>query len=58
MKLENGTDTCNCPHIRCERHGKCAECLEHHAAHKKYPPYCKRKSRAGRTKSQKENPPV
>lgn len=41
MLLENGTDTCTCKRIKCERHGKCAECMEHHEK-KKHPPYCKR----------------
>lgn len=41
MLLENGMETCNCPRSRCERHGKCAECMEHHK-NEKHPPYCKR----------------
>lgn len=41
MLLENGTEICNCVRTKCERHGKCAECLEHHKG-KKQPPYCKR----------------
>ncbi|MGX8710829.1 hypothetical protein [Clostridium sp. KNHs216] len=57
MLLENGTDTCSCPRINCERHGKCAECLEHHQSHKKHPPYCKREPRVRRTRNRKENPP-
>lgn len=45
MTLENGTDTCNCVKVKCERRGKCAECMAYHEQHKKHPPYCKRKSR-------------
>lgn len=56
MPLENGTDTCNCPKINCERHGKCAECLAYHENHKKYPPYCKRQSRSKRIKDKRKNP--
>ena len=42
--LENGLDYCTCSQKRCERHGKCAECIEYHTnKSKKYPqPYCKR----------------
>lgn len=39
--LENGLDVCTCKRVRCERHGKCAKCIEHHNM-KKSPPYCKR----------------
>jgi hypothetical protein len=41
--LENGSDKCNCPKIKCERHGNCKPCIEHHL---KSLPYCKR----GKTK--------
>lgn len=41
--LENGLEVCNCKKKNCARHGKCAECLEHHKNNKKHPPYCKRK---------------
>ena len=41
MILENGADICSCVKVKCERHGKCAECMEHHKT-KKHPPYCKR----------------
>lgn len=40
--LENGSDKCTCRKKSCERHGKCAECIEHHKT-SKYEPYCKRK---------------
>nr|WP_319489146.1 hypothetical protein [uncultured Caproiciproducens sp.] len=56
MILENGADTCNCPRIKCERHGKCAECMAHHEKNKKHPPYCKRESRRARVRNDKKNP--
>ncbi|NLT15023.1 MAG: hypothetical protein GXY05_11845 [Clostridiales bacterium] len=42
--LQNGLDRCPCVRKRCERYGKCAECIEYHTTKsKKYPePYCKR----------------
>ena len=40
-----GTEQCPCVRKKCERYGKCEECIEHHKTHKKYPlPYCQRKS--------------
>lgn len=41
--LENGLEECNCKRNKCERHGKCLECMKHHQT-KKHPslPYCKR----------------
>lgn len=45
--LENGKEECNCKKKGCERHGKCAECLEHHKNIKREV-YCKRSN----TKSQ------
>ncbi|NLG92424.1 MAG: hypothetical protein GX485_02485 [Clostridiales bacterium] len=51
MALENGRETCNCVKIHCERHGKCAECMAHHEKHRRYPPYCKRKSRVKQKKA-------
>jgi hypothetical protein len=45
---ENGSDYCQCVRKRCERYGKCAECIEYHATKsKRYPePYCKRLRRS------------
>jgi len=42
--LENGKEICDCKKIKCERHGKCKECIEYHKNHKR-PVYCKRKKR-------------
>ena len=40
--LENGSNICNCKRKKCERHGKCSECIEHHKGYKRLPlPYCK-----------------
>lgn len=39
--LENGTDICNCKKKKCERFGKCNECIEYHKNSKRLP-YCKR----------------
>jgi hypothetical protein len=40
-----GTEKCPCVRKKCERYGKCEECIEHHKTHKKYPlPYCQRKA--------------
>lgn len=41
MMLENGTDICNCKKKKCERFGKCNECIEYHKNSKRLP-YCKR----------------
>ncbi len=43
MVLENGLQECNCKKKKCERHGKCSECMEYHTKNSKYLPYCKRK---------------
>lgn len=40
--LENGLEACTCKRTRCERFGKCEECVRHHEEHSKHPPYCKR----------------
>lgn len=38
--------SCPCKRIKCERHGNCEECIEHHKEKEtKYEPYCMRKSR-------------
>lgn len=42
MVLENGLGECNCKKKKCERHGKCKECLEYHTSNPKYIAYCKR----------------
>lgn len=42
LLLESGTTQCPCKRVKCPRHGKCTECMEHHST-KKRPPYCKRK---------------
>ncbi len=47
MKLENGLLSCNCPKKKCVRHGRCAECIEHHKSSRR-PPYCK-KEKSGRS---------
>ncbi len=40
-----GSEQCPCVRKKCERYGKCEECIEHHKTHKKYPlPYCQRKA--------------
>ncbi|MBS5933380.1 MAG: hypothetical protein KIC94_10965 [Clostridiales bacterium] len=37
---------CPCKRIKCERHGKCVECIAHHKEREtKYEPYCMRKSK-------------
>lgn len=55
--LENCSDTCPCVRKKCERYGKCNECIEHHKTHKKYPtPYCERnKEKIAAKKSTKKN---
>jgi hypothetical protein len=44
MLMESGTDVCPCKRAKCERHGKCAACMEHHRT-KKHPPACKRENK-------------
>ena len=42
--LKNGRTTCNCKKKKCERHGRCADCIEHHKNHPRYKaPYCQQK---------------
>ncbi len=44
--LENGLVECNCKKKKCERHGKCEECITYHQTKKHpSPPYCKRKEK-------------
>ncbi len=50
--LECGSDTCPCVIKKCVRYGNCAECIEHHKTHKKYPePYCKRPRKEKKAKA-------
>ncbi len=40
---ENGLEGCNCKKKKCERYGKCIECIDYHKTNKRYTvPYCKR----------------
>jgi hypothetical protein len=53
----NGCQSENCPCVRkkCERYGKCNECIAHHKTHKKYPePYCKRPQKVRKKKEYKD----
>jgi len=43
MILGNTLVECNCKKKKCERHGKCNECIEYHTKNPKYVPYCQRK---------------
>jgi len=50
--LECGTDRCPCVRKKCERFGKCDECIAHHKTHTKYPePYCKRPPKEKKVKA-------
>ena len=49
--LANGLEKCSCVRVRCERYGKCEECINHHKTHKRYPlPYCQRKAEKSKKK--------
>ena len=38
---------CKCRWKNCKRHGKCEECIAHHAQHEKHPlPSCMKKSKS------------
>jgi hypothetical protein len=51
--LENGLEECNCRKKKCERYGKCEECIAYHKSNKYHAlPYCKRK---GNKKSDNSN---
>jgi hypothetical protein len=39
---ESNEQNCPCKRIKCERHGNCAACKEHHYTKKKYLPACER----------------
>lgn len=42
---ENEAEGCSCKKKKCERYGKCSECIAYHKTNKRYTePYCKRKS--------------
>lgn len=49
--LENGLEVCPCKRTQCQRHGKCAECIEHH--NKKLLPACMREGKAKRERIRK-----
>lgn len=53
MTLESGTETCPCKRVKCERHGDCAACTEHHST-KKHPPYCKRERARSRSERKRD----
>ncbi|WP_312106135.1 hypothetical protein [Lachnoclostridium sp.] len=41
---------CICKRTKCERHGKCEECITHHNENKKSGlPYCQRKTKKDNT---------
>ncbi len=46
--LENGLEVCSCKKKKCERYGKCTECIAYHKTNKRHTaPYCTRKSGGG-----------
>lgn len=45
LEAQKAQNNCICVHVKCERHGKCEECITHHKEKKKYVPYCMRKNR-------------
>ncbi|HEX3038084.1 MAG TPA: hypothetical protein VHO94_03720 [Oscillospiraceae bacterium] len=51
--MENEMTECNCPKTKCERHGNCEECIKHHEAKKRYPPYCKREHKRTKERNRK-----
>ena len=44
--LLNGMQECSCKKKKCERHGKCDECVEFHKNGKREP-YCMRNKKIG-----------
>lgn len=52
--LRNGTEECNCPRTKCERHGNCDACTVHHRLNKKYEPYCIRRILKEKLKEEKK----
>jgi hypothetical protein len=44
---------CPCKKLKCERHGNCDACREHHLTKKRYPPYCDRQAKRAEEKAQK-----
>ncbi len=54
--LENGLEKCTCKRTKCERHGKCAECIAHHK-NSRYPPQCKREKGGKRPAQEKGKEP-
>lgn len=49
--LKNGSKICTCKRKGCERFGKCTECIEYHKANKRYAPYCMRKRKSDKNKT-------
>ncbi|NMC56402.1 MAG: hypothetical protein GYA50_04185, partial [Eubacteriaceae bacterium] len=46
----NGLEVCTCKRTQCERHGKCAQCIEHH---NKKLPACMRAGKPKRERTRK-----
>lgn len=46
---------CPCKRTKCERHGQCKICREHHLLNKKTPPYCDRLKEKAERKLKKLN---
>lgn len=38
---KEGNNECKCPNVKCERHGNCAACADHHN-NKTNAPFCQR----------------
>ncbi len=52
--LKNGLEVCTCKKHKCERFGKCDECIEFHKTHKRYPlPQCMRKKKQKNNNNEK-----
>ena len=41
--MENINEKCPCKKVKCDRHGNCKECREHHIINSKYLTACDRK---------------
>ena len=54
--MEEINKDCPCKKTKCERHGQCEVCREHHKLKKKILPYCENiKLKAARKESQSKN---
>ncbi len=56
--MQEANRNCPCKKLKCPRHGDCAACKQHHATHKKYPPYCERPGKKDKKSHEEAERPI